>query len=67
MITYKKAKELLQPGDVVYTTDRESRPVEAEVLEVCAGHLRTTKGNLDFLDHGYTWWLTSWSVIHNTT
>lgn len=67
MITYRKAKKLTPPGDVVYTTDYEGRTVEAEVLEVCAGHLRTTKGNLDFLDHGYTWWLTRWGVIQNTT
>ena len=41
-------------------------PVKAEVLEVCAGHLRTTAGALDFQDHGYTWWLTEKAVMANT-
>lgn len=63
MITYRQAKKLLPPGDVVYTTDSEWNVVKAEVLEVCAGHLRTSAGPLDFQDHGYTWWLTERAVM----
>ena len=59
MISYGKAKELLPPGDVVYTENEDGTTTEAEVLEICAGHLRTTAGDLDFTDHGYTWWLTA--------
>ena len=66
MISYAQAKKLLPPGDVVYTTDGDWKPVKAEVLEVCAGHLHTTAGALDFQDHGYTWWLTEKAVMANT-
>jgi hypothetical protein len=65
MITYSKAKKLLPPGDVVYTVNSQFQVIPATVLEVCAGWLRTTAGNLDFQDHGYTWWLTERAAMEN--
>lgn len=59
MISYKKAKELLPPGDVVYIENEDGSTTEATVLEVCPTHLRTSLGDLVFEEHGYTWWLTS--------
>lgn len=66
MITYRQAKKLLPPpGDVVYVADSKCGILEAKVLEVCALHLRTDAGPLDFQDHGYTWWLTRKAALEN--
>lgn len=57
MITYRKANDLLSPGDVVYTTINGG-VIPAVVLEICDGWLETEIGILDFEDHSCTWWLT---------
>ena len=58
MVTYRKCRNLLRPGDYVYTIDHSRRLVEAKVLEICDGWLETDFGMLDFDDHGCTWWFT---------
>ena len=65
MVTYRKAKKLLQPGDTVYSLDESGGVTEAIVLEVCDGWMETRIGILDFDDHGCTWWLTEKVAMEN--
>lgn len=58
MVTYRKIKKLLRPGEFVYTIGPYGGIVEAKVLEICDGWLKTDFGILDFDDHGLMWWLT---------
>lgn len=57
MITYNKAKQLLEPGDYVYINEG-GQVVEQKVLYIHRDSLRTTDGYLYFDEHGYSWWLT---------
>ena len=60
MLTCKKAREILQPGEDVYTLSAAGGGVApAKVLEICDGWLETDAGILDLDDHGRTWWLTN--------
>jgi hypothetical protein len=65
MITYRKAVQLLKPGDVVFSLDELGGVAPVTVLEVCDGWLETDIGILDFDDHGYTWWLTQKVAMEN--
>lgn len=58
MVTYRKCRNLLRPGEYVYTMGPYGGVVEAKVLEICDGWLETDFGILDFDDHGCTWWFT---------
>lgn len=57
MLTYRKAKKLLSPGDTVYSVGAYGGIVEAKVLEICVDWLETDFGILDYDDHGTLWWL----------
>ena len=57
-LTYRNARDLLPPGDTVYSLSKSGGVEPATVLEVCDGWLETSVGILDFDDHGVTWWLT---------
>lgn len=65
MLTYRKAVELLPPGDTVYSLNVSGGIEPATVLEVCDGKLETNVGILDFDDHGCTWWLTKRVAMEN--
>lgn len=65
MIGYRKAKKLLQPGDLVYTLDDHDTIHPAKIAEICDGWLETDIGILDFDDHGITWWLTQRVAMEN--
>lgn len=62
MITYRKAKELLEPGETVYTTSN-GKIVEHSVMQILKDHLLTDKGTLHYDNHGITWWLTREGVL----
>lgn len=57
MITYTKAKTLLAPGDVVYTTNGRE-VIQARISKILADHLLTDVDCLFYDEHGSTWWLT---------
>lgn len=63
MITGRKAKALLAPGDTVFSTDGK-RIVECVVQKICADSVLTDKDVFFFDEHGYTWWLTRHGVMH---
>ena len=66
MITYRKAVQLLTPGDVVFSLDELRGGVApVTVLEVCDGWLETDIGILDFDDHSCTWWFTERVAMEN--
>lgn len=57
MITYRKARELLSVGDVVY--DLAEAGVEKAVVQAVLPHgLQTDRGYLDYDMHGELWVLT---------
>lgn len=56
-VTYRQAKKLLQPGDVVYTTNGKVLLL-ARVDRIFADSLMTDVDVLFFEDHGNLWWLT---------
>lgn len=58
MITYRKAKKLLNPGDIIYSIGAYGGVVKATIWEICDGWLETDFGIMDFDDHRTTWWLT---------
>lgn len=58
MVTYRKCRSLLIPGEYVYTISHHGGIVEAKVLDIFDGWLETDFGILDFDDHAYTWWFT---------
>ena len=62
MITYRKAAQLLAPGEVVYTTDGK-RVIECVVEAIHSDSVITDQDVLFFDEHGYTWWLTEKAVI----
>lgn len=57
MITYRKVKALLKPGDTVFTTNG-SRLFRAVVLRIENSYLYTNLDVLHYEDHGTLWWLT---------
>lgn len=57
MITYRKAKQLLSPGDVVYTTNGK-QIVPTQIRRIGGEYLDTDVDVLYFEDHGDLWWLT---------
>ena len=57
MITQRKAKALLRPGDVVFATNG-SRIFPATVLRIEASCIDTNLDALHYEDHGFLWWLT---------
>lgn len=57
MITYRKAKQLLAPGDVVYATNGK-QIVPAQIRKIGVEYLDTDVDVLYFEDHGILWWLT---------
>lgn len=54
MITYTKAKQVLDEGDVVFALDENWGVEEAIVRKIQADSLLTDKGFLDFFLHGDT-------------
>ncbi|MBO4938886.1 MAG: hypothetical protein J6C98_07805 [Oscillospiraceae bacterium] len=66
MLTYRKAVELLPPGDTVWSLTETGNIEPATVLEVCNGWLETNIEILDFEDHGRTWWLTKAVATENS-
>lgn len=63
MITYRKAKQVLSVGDVVYSLDENGGVEEAVVKGIFADSISTDKGFLDFCLHGDAWWLTKKGAI----
>ena len=64
MITYRKARELLPVGDVVYVLNENGgveRGIVQSVLQTC---LKTDKGYLDYDLHGDNWLLTEKGVFY---
>ena len=57
-LTFRNARDLLPPGDTVYSLSESGGIEPATVLKVCDGWLETSVGILDFDDHGTAWWLT---------
>ena len=57
MITYRKAKQLLAPGDHVYIVV-DGRVEEQEIVRIHKDTLLVRDGYLYFDDAGLTWWLT---------
>lgn len=57
MVTYQKAKQLLDPGDQVFIIINNQ--VEAQtIIRIHMDSLSVQDGYLYFDDHGQTWWLT---------
>lgn len=63
MISYRKAKELLPVGDVVFTLTGDGGVEKAVVEKVMQTCLKTDKGYLDYDLHGECWWLTEKGVL----
>lgn len=57
MLTYRKAKELLTPGDIVYTIDG-GKVIQHEVVKIHADSIVVNDGWLYFDDVAHLWWLT---------
>lgn len=57
MITYRKAKELLVPGEDVFIRE-DGKVVPVKVLGIYADILRVEGGYLQYDTHGEEWWLT---------
>lgn len=57
MITYRKAKELLVPGEDVFIRE-DGKVVPVKVLGIYADSLRVEGGHLPYDTHGEEWWLT---------
>lgn len=64
MITYRKARELLPVGDVVYVLNEDFGVEYAVVQQVLQTCLKTDKGYLDYDLHGYSWFLTEKGVVY---
>lgn len=67
MLTYREAKKLLPTGDTVWYLTASGGVAPAIVEEVCDGWLETSKGILNFDEHGSTWWLTEHVAKENAT
>ena len=57
VLTYKKAKELLAPGDTVFIIEG-GEVVEQKILRINPNSLTVEDGCLYFEDVGASWWLT---------
>ena len=57
VLTYEKAKSVLEPNDDVFVVDR-GRVKRARVKKIFMDSLATDAGILDFISHGWEWYLT---------
>ena len=57
MLTYAKAKKLLNIGDIVYIIEG-GRVVEQKIIRIHKDALAVKDGYLYFDEVGQTWWLT---------
>ena len=57
MLSYRKAKQLLDIGDIVYIIER-GQIVELKIIRIHQDALAVKDGYLYFDEVGETWWLT---------